>query len=80
MPRTPPSRDEPQRDRAREGSRPAHTQQHDGESESAPVDAEQTLPADEEPTEIAQPGEAAFHFVPLPIVFFARHDRASALG
>ena len=31
----------------------------------ARVDAEQTLPADEEPTEIAQPGDAAFDAVVL---------------
>ncbi len=48
--------------------------------EFAPVDAQQTLPADEEPTGIVQPGEAAFHFVPLPIASFARHDWVSSLG
>src|SRR5690349_708076 len=46
--------------------------EHSG-SEEALRDAEQTLPPDQEPAIIAQPGEASLHCVPLPILLFARH-------
>jgi hypothetical protein len=42
--------------------------------------AEKVFPADQEPAEVAQPGKAAFHLVPLPIVLPPRHDWASPLG
>src|SRR5262249_27086072 len=36
--------------------------------------------ADEQSTEVPQPGEAAFHFVPLLVVLLPRDHRTAALG
>ena len=73
MPPPPPALDFPQRDRARAGSRSAHSQRHDDASESTPGDAGAVFPADNEVPEPAQPGlpnrtqlcSTLFHSVPL---------------
>jgi hypothetical protein len=79
-PRPPTSRDVPQRDRAREGSRSAHPKPHDRESESAPVDAEAVFPATNAVPDIAQLGEAPFHDGPRPVVLLPCDDGTTAPG
>jgi hypothetical protein len=41
-----------------------HAQHHDRDSEEAALDAEEVLPADQEPPEVAKSGEAPFHLIP----------------
>src|SRR5262249_2542722 len=54
-------------------------EQH-GHREETLVDTAQVLPADEQPPEVAQPGEAALDFVALAILCSPGQHGASALG
>src|SRR5262249_8693175 len=57
-----------------------HADKRQRHREEASVDRELMLPADEQSTEVPQPGEAAFHFVPLLVVLLPRDHRTGALG
>jgi hypothetical protein len=52
---------------------------HTNRKEAA-IDVDKILPANQQPTEVAQPREAALHRIPLPVVVLTRDDRASPLG
>ena len=61
-------------------TRSTHADQQQGKRKEPAVHAERSLPADQQTSEVAQPGEAALHLIALPIVVFARDHGASTLG